>query len=78
MHDKGVIGDSDSPEIIELDNADDDDIIVDDVSTRKTPLKKPKVGFIKNQVIDKDDAEKEKEETEQQDNPDGSKMLMKI
>ena len=77
MHDKGVIGDSDSPEIIELHNADDDNIIVDDVSNRKTPLKKPKVDFINNQVIDEDDTEKEKDETEQQDNPDGSKMFDK-
>ena len=58
-----------------MDHSDDDNVIVDDVSNRKTPLKKPKVGFINNQVIDKDDAEKEKDETEQQNNPDGSKMF---
>ena len=76
VHDKGVIGDSDPPEIIELDNADDDEVIVDDVSNRKKPLKKPKVGFINNEVIDEDDdVEKEKDETEQQDNLDGSKMF---
>ena len=76
MHDKEVIGDSDSPEIIELDNADDDKVIVDDVSNRKKPLRKPKVGFINNEVIDEDDdAEKEKDETEQLDNLDGSKMF---
>ena len=77
VHDKGVIGDSYSPEIIELDNADDDDdeVIVNDVSNRKKPLRKPKVGFINNEVIYEDDAEKEKDETEQQDNLDGSKMF---
>ena len=76
MHDKGVIEDSDSPDIIELDNADDDEVIVDDVSNRKKPLRKPKVGFIKNEVIDEDDdAEKQKDETKQQDNLDGSKMF---
>ena len=76
VHDKGVIGDSNSPEIIELDNADDDKVIVDVVSNRKKPLRKPKVGFINNEVIDKDDdAEKEKDETKQLDNPDESKLF---
>ena len=76
VHDKGVIRDSDSPDIIELDNADNDEVIVDDVSNRKKPLRKPKVGFINNEVIDEDDdAEKQKDETKQQDNPDGSKMF---
>ena len=74
--DKGVNRDSDSPEIIELDNAEDDEAIVDDVSNRKKPLRKLKVGFINDEVIDEDDdVEKEKDETKQQDNWDGSKMF---
>ena len=76
MCDKGVNRDSDSPEIIELDNAEDDEAIVDDVLNRKKPLRKLKVGFINNEVIDKDDdVEKEKDETKQQDNWDRSKMF---
>ena len=43
-----------SPEIIELNEDDDnemDDMIVDDLPKRKVVLKKPKAGFIENEII---------------------------
>ena len=77
MCDKGVQGDSDSPEIIELDNADDADLIVDDVLNRQRALKKPKVGFINNKVIDEDDdgVGTEQDQRKQQDNWDDSHLF---
>ena len=45
--DKGVNGDSDSPEIIELDNAEDDEVIANDVLNRKKTSEKTKGWFHK-------------------------------
>ena len=51
---KSVKGATDSPDIIEIDE-EEDDLIIDDVSNRPRPLKKPKKGFIQNKVIADDD-----------------------
>ena len=70
VQDKMVEADSpkEDSDIIEIDD-DDDACIVDDVSNRTKPLKKPKVGFLKNKVITEDDEENKAEEEKRDENP---------